>query len=268
MPGLRFALNHMAAPGKQPEAFFALAREVGADAVEIRNDIAGNAILDRTPAKRIRALAEAAGVRILSINALQRFEDWRAPRPAEAAALADYAQACGAEALVLVPSNDGARPDRLIAALEGLRAILAPRRLTGLVEPLGFATSAVRQKAAAVAAVDAIAGWDTFRLVHDTFHHHLAGERALFPARTGLVHISGVTDPRLEVEGMRDEHRGLVTREDRIGNLAQIRALVAGGYGGHFSFEPFSAEVRGLDRPAEAIRRSMDFIREGLSVAA
>ena len=67
---------------------------------------------------------------------------------------------------------------------------------------------------------------------------------------------------------MRDEHRGLVTREDRIGNLAQIRALVAGGYGGHFSFEPFSAEVRGLDRPAEAIRRSMDLIREGISVAA
>ena len=119
-----------------------------------------------------------------------------------------------------------------------------------------------------MAAIDAIAGWDTFRLVHDTFHHHLAGERELFPARTGLVHISGVTDPRLEVAGMRDEHRGLVTREDRIGNLAQIRALLAGGYGGHFSFEPFSAEVRGLDRPAEAIRRSMDLIREGLSVAA
>ena len=62
---------------------------MGADAVEIRNDFAGNAILDGTPARRIRQLAEAA--RVLSIKALRRFEDWRAPRPTEAAALADFA---------------------------------------------------------------------------------------------------------------------------------------------------------------------------------
>ena len=177
-------------------------------------------------------------------------------------------KACGAKALVLVPSNDGSAPDRLIAALEGLRAILAPRRLLGLVEPLGFATSAVRQKRAAVAAIDAIEGWDTFRLVHDTFHHHLAGEDELFPARTGLVHVSGVAEPGLAVGEMRDAHRGLVTGADRLGNVPQIQALLAGGYGGHFSFEPFSAEVRDLDRPAEAIRQSMQTIREGLSVAA
>ena len=268
MPDLRFALNHMAAPRLHPEAFLALAGEVGADAVEFRNDLPGNAILDGTPAARLGALAEAAGVGILSINALQRFEDWRAPRPSEAAALADYAQGCGAKAIVLVPSNDGSAPDRLITALEGLRAILAPRRLLGLVEPLGFAASAVRQKRAAVAAIDAIEGWDTFRLVHDTFHHHLAGEDELFPARTGLVHISGVAEPGLAAGEMRDAHRGLVTGADRLGNLAQIRAFLDGGYSGHFSFEPFSAEVRDLDRPAEAIRQSIRTIREGLSVAA
>ena len=155
---LRFALNHMVAPRLDPEAFFALARAVGVPAVEIRNDLVGNAILDGTPAKRVRALAEGSGVRILTINALQRFEDWPPARASEAAALADYARACGAEALVLVPSNDGTAPDRLPAALEGLRAILAPRGLMGLVEPLGFATSALRAKSAAVAAIGAVGG--------------------------------------------------------------------------------------------------------------
>ena len=138
-------------------------------------------------------------MRILSINALQRFDDWRAPRPTEAAALADYAQACGAEALVLVPSNDGA-PARPAAARRSRALRADPRRrarLIGLVEPLGFETCSLRLKSEAVAAIDAVGGQGTFRLVHDTFHHHLAGEAALFPAQTGLVHISGVADPRL-----------------------------------------------------------------------
>lgn len=270
MPAIepRFALNHIIAPRRDPAALFALAGELGIEAVEIRNDIAGNAILDGTPAGRIRALAADAGVRILSINALQRFNDWRAERANEALVLADYAAACGAEALVLVPSNDGTPPDRLHAALEGLRPILASRRLVGLVEPLGFVTSAVRRKSEAAQAIAAVDGGADFRIVHDTFHHYLAGEEALFPELTGLVHISGVEDPALSVEEMRDAHRVLVTAADRLENIAQIRALFASGYDGFLSFEPFAAEVQDLADPAEAIRRSMDLVREGMSVAA
>ena len=264
----RFALNHMVAPRLDPAAFLALARDVGVEAVEIRNDLAGNAILDGTPATRMRALAETAGVRILSINALQRFEDWRPERAAEATTLADYAAAAGAEALVLVPSNDGSTPHRLTDALEALRAILAPRGLVGLIEPLGFATSALRRKSDAVAAIDAIGGQDAFRLVHDTFHHHLAGEATLYPASTGLVHISGVSDPALATAAMRDDDRGLVTADDRLGNIPQIQALLRGGYTGFLSFEPFAPAVHRLADPAEALRRSMDLIREGVSVAA
>ena len=207
-PALRFALNHIIAPRLGPEAFFALAGELGIEAVEIRNDLPGNAILDGTPAPRIRQLAAAAGVRILSINALQRFDDWRAPRPNEAVTLADYASCCGAEALVLVPTNDGSRPDRLRPALEGLRPILAARGLVGLIEPLGFETCSLRLKSEAVDAIEAIGGAGVFRLVHDTFHHHLAGEAALFPRQTGLVHISGVADHDLPVAMLRDAHRG------------------------------------------------------------
>ncbi len=238
----------------------------GSRAVEIRNDLEGNAILDGTPAWQIRDLAERAGIRVLSINALQRFNAWGPEREAEAVVLADYARACGAEAVVLVPTNDGTPPDGLAEALEGLAPILGGRGLVGLVEPLGFAPSAVRLKSEAAKAIAAVGG-DVFRITHDTFHHHLAGEAAVFPALTGLVHISGVDDPALTVEEMRDAHRVLVTEDDRLGNVAQIRGLFAAGYDGFLSFEPFAVEVQTLADPADAIRRSMDVVRQGLGHA-
>lgn len=264
----RFALNHMTAPRLSPEAFFALAGELGLDAVEIRNDLEGNAILDGTPPARIRSLATDAGIRILSINALQRFDDWRAERANEAAALADYAAACGAEALVLVPTNDGSEPDRLNAALEGLKAILQGRGLIGLVEPLGFATCSLRLKSKAAEAIRAVEGTDTFRLVHDTFHHHLAGESEMFPELTGLVHISGVDNPDVAVDDMRDADRVLVTENDRLGNIEQIRELRRAGYDGYLSFEPFAAEVQALDDPKPALTASMTLVGQGASTTA
>lgn len=263
----RFALNHMTAPRLAPDAFFALAGALGLDAVEIRNDLEGNAILDGTPPARIRRLASDAGVRILSINALQRFDDWRAERANQAVALADYAAACGAEALVLVPTNDGSRPDRLQAALEGLKAILKGRGLRGLVEPLGFESCSLRLKSEAAAAIRAIGGADTFGLVHDTFHHHLAGESELFPELTGLVHISGVDNPDLAVADMRDPDRVLVTAADRLGNVEQIRSLRQAGFDGYLSFEPFAAEIQALDDPKAALAASMALVRESTSTS-
>ncbi len=259
---VRFALNHMVQPQLPLPAFFELARQVGCDAVEIRNDIAGQAILDGTPAAEVRSLAVDAGVEILTINALQRFNDWSATREREAAALAAYARDCGAGAIILVPTNDGVSisGERLRDALRRLEPILADAGIVGLVEPLGFAACSLRSKAEAVASIADVGGARTFRLVHDTFHHHLAGEPQLFPHSTGLVHVSGVTDPALSVADMRDAHRVLVDARDRIGNVEQIGALVAGGYGGPVSFEPFSEEMRHLPDPAAAVRASMQAI--------
>ena len=273
-PTPRFALNHMAVPGLRPPALFALARALGMRGVEIRNDLDGNAILDGTPPAEIAAAAREDGVEIVSINALQRFNDWTDERAAEATELADYARACGAKALVLVPTNDGTgrangeRQGKLRIALKALMPILGERELTGLVEPLGFDTCSLRLKSEAAQAIEAIAGHGMFRLVHDTFHHHLAGESATFPALTGLVHISGVADPEVAVPDMRDSHRVLVTAQDRLGNIAQIQRLLAAGYEGFFSFEPFATEVHALGRPEEAIRRSVETIVEGLQAAA
>ena len=268
---LRFALNHMAAPQLKLADFFALARTLGLDGVEIRNDLADHPLPDPAEVKR---LAAAAGVTILTINALQKFNHWSDVRAAEAKVLADYCKACGAQALVLVAANDSTgrgddeRVKNATEALRGLKPILQAAGITGLVECLGFEACSLRKKSEAVAAIDAAAGGDVFMLTHDTFHHHLAGETAMFPDRTGLVHISGVEDPAVSVSDMRDSHRVLVGPKDRLGNIQQIRALLAAGYSGPLSFEPFATELRTLSDPARAIGNSMEFIRADLAAKA
>ena len=66
----------------------------------------------------------------------------------------------------------------------------------------------------------------------------------------------------------RAAHRVLVDGHDRLGNVEQIEALIAGGYSGPFSFEPFSEELRTLADPARALSESMDFIRGQLASKA
>jgi 2-keto-myo-inositol isomerase len=263
----RFALNHIVAPRLGLEAFFAMAATLGIDAVEIRNDLKGGAIADGTPASAVRSLVERHGVRLLSINALQRVNDWNDARAVEARALAVYAEACGAEALVLCPVNDWqfrpgepARLDGLRHALSELAPILRDRGIVGFVEPLGFTESSLRLKREAVDAIDAVGVGATFRLVHDTFHHAIAGEQAFFPARTGLVHVSGVEDPGLTLASMRDPHRVLVGPRDRLDNAGQLRRLLDGGYAGFVSFEPFAESVHALPGVASALKESMAFL--------
>jgi 2-keto-myo-inositol isomerase len=256
----------MVAPHKTFAELIELAISLGLDQVEIRNDLPGVAISDGTPPERIREQAEAAGVRILSINALQRFNAWNDERALEAARLAGYAQGCGAPALVLCPVNDIAwrvsDKDRLVGLRQALRAlapILADADTVGLVEPLGFPESPLRFKAEAVEAIEELDLGDRFRLVHDTFHHYLAGEPRLFPEWTGLVHISGVEDATLPLERTRDEHRVLVGANDLSGALLQILALME-GYSDAYSFEPFAASVHGQGDIAGALELSMHWI--------
>ena len=270
-----FALNHIASPRLRFADFLRLAGELGVQAVEIRNDLGGVEIEDGTPAAEVRSKAEAAGVEILSINALQRFNDWSPEREREAATLAAYARDCGAGALVLCPVNSredarGAmqRIDDLRRALAALAPILADHGVLGFVEPLGFAESSLRLKRVAVEAIDAVGGSAVFRLVHDTFHHFLAGETELFPGRTGLVHISGVEDRGLQHDAIRDAHRVLVGSGDLMDNVGQVQALLAGGYRGPFSFEPFAESVQTMRDQAGALRASMAFVRQALAEAA
>ena len=263
---MQFALNHMVAPGLGYEAFFDLAKSLGVSGVEIRNDIP-TALMDMASAQKIRGWAEARGLTIISVNALQRFNQWNAARAHEAKDLAAYAVATGAKALVLCPVNDSRftpstseRLGGLREALRGLAPILRDHGVKGLVEPLGFVECSLRLKEEAIAAIDDTGTADVFSLVHDTFHHYVAGEIRMFATRTGLVHISGVTDRAQSPATMRDPHRVLVDGADMIDNKGQMRQLAGEGYAGPFSFEPFAAEVHNNPGIAAALKASRDYL--------
>lgn len=269
---LRFALNRMVAPRLSLPEFINLAVSLKADAIETRNDLKGVEIEDGTPPQEVRELCAAQGIKVLSINALYPFDVWNDQRREQVLKLAAYARDCGAEGLVMCPLNDPADPRSeaersagLRTALTQLAPILREHRLLGFIEPLGFAECALRRKRVAVDAIRAIGGLDVFRLVHDTFHHHLASEHEFFPELTGLVHISGVEDAQAPLNSIRDGHRVLVGEADILGNAAQIDTLLSSGYRGYLSFEPFADSVHGLADIRQAIGASITHLRQALA---
>ena len=267
-----FALNHITCSRQDHEGLARMARQLGLTAVELRNDISGVALADGTPPTQVAAALDIAGQRALSVNALQRFNDWNDERAAEAGSLAAAARAAGATTLVLCPVNvagywtdEGERLRALRAALAALKPVLDRHGLTGLVEPLGFKISSLRRKREAIDAIDAVDGAGTYRLLHDTFHHAIARDTDFYPERTGLVHISAVSAPELALDDMRDEHRVLIDEHDRIDNVGQIATLLSGGYTGFFSVECFAKNVQEDPALPEQLRRSIAFIKGRLA---
>jgi len=265
---MQFGLNHVTLPNRRFRDFVQFARSIGIADVEICNDLPGVELADGAPPDVIRRQAEATGVRIAAINALQRFDDWNDIRAAEATALARYARACDARAVVLCPVN--AKDDRrgpadraagLRRALATLAPILSAEGVSGLVEPLGFSQSALRTKRAALAAMDEVDGAGVFALVHDTFHHFLSGETEMFPARTGLVHVSGVVGRGLDPAEIEDRHRTLVAAADVLGTVEQVRALWQGGYRGLVSMEAFAPSVHASTDIAAELTASFALLR-------
>ncbi len=128
---------------------------------------------------------------------------------------------------------------------------------------MGFAVCSLRYKDVLADAIDAVGGVGTCFMVHDTFHHALAGFGPIYPELTGIVHVSGVKD-MIPLDDMRDPHRVLVDGDDVLGNVAQIRALRRAGYAGPISYEPFAPSVHDLTDPKPALAASMEFIRAGV----
>lgn len=273
---LTFALNHMATPRLSCREFLDLAASLGCIGVELRNDLADKrlsdaAFFDGEAPEAIGAYARSNGIRLLGLSEAYGFNAWSEAMRAKVQLLIDQAGQAGAESISLIPRNDAPRygederDEALRRSLGEILPMLDKAGLIALIEPLGFPSSSLRLKADAVAAIEAVGGEARYRLVHDTFHHHLAGEKEFFPEHTGIVHISGVVDPTPAVEEMQDRHRILVDRRDRLGNIEQIRDLLSNGYSGPLSFEPFSPEIHALDKPVEALRLSMDFIQDSLA---
>ena len=255
---LHFALNHMTTPALSMADCLALARSLDMAGVELRNDLDQPLFDGHAPRRDV-----ADGMTVFALAEVKAFNAFTHDTCAAAVALMDLAVACGAKGIALIPKVGGApvSPDGLQAAMAALGPELAQRDLIGLIEPIGFENSSLRTKAEVVALIDADPQGAQFGLIHDTFHHFLAGEETLYPAHTKLVHISGVTDPAIAKADICDAHRVLVDRDDRLGNIAQIQDLLRGGYAGPLSFEAFSPDVHADIDPKAALSRSIRFIK-------
>jgi 2-keto-myo-inositol isomerase len=251
MSGILFALNRTCSPDLSLTQFIALAKAAGVDAIEVRNDIPDREFSDGTKAEDLRAMLDDAGLRLASINALQRFNDWDCDRENEAVSLARYAAVLGAPGIVLCPVVDAAHvqtesqlDEMLRHSLRKLRPILLEHGVTGYVEPLGMQGSTMKRQRTAVHAVSDVAGWDAYRICHDAFQFYRCGDTEMFAERIGLVHISGIDRTDLPPGELTEPDRGLVSKTDRVGNVRQLRALTDGGYTGYVSIEPFNPAVQ------------------------
>ena len=265
-----FALNHMTVARLGYGPLLDLAADLGCIGIEVRNDLP-QPLFDGLDPAIAGAMARDRGLRILAVAEVKRFNDWSDAKAAEALALMKIAQAAGAEAVSLIPRNDnlgmgnGERQAALRVALKALKPMLQDHGLIGMVEPLGFDICALRYKSEAVEAIEATQSTGRFKLVHDTFHHTLAHGGPIFPEHTGIVHVSGVEDKSLSTSQMTDAHRVLVGAADVLGNVDQIRALLAAGYRGPVSFEAFAPSVHAMPDVERALRASMDHIAKDLA---
>ncbi len=264
-----FALNHMtvAAVGFRP--MLELAQQLGCVGVECRNDLSGP-LFDGYSAKQAAKMLRDAGLRLLSLAEIKQFDRLSESALPDAVAHMDVAADAGAEAISLIPGNDGSVFDEaaFVESLELLQPHLKQRGLIGLIEPLGFETCSLRFKKTAIDILEKHDHLTDFQLIHDTFHHHVAGEIDLFADQTGLVHLSGVAEPGLDASKMLDPHRILLDQDDRLGNIIQINQLLSAGYSRPLSFEAFAPAVHRDPNLVEMIRHSMNHIDAALSQEA
>ena len=270
------ALNQMTVPHLSFEGFLDLARDVGCVGIEARNDMEAlrRPLFDGMAPEAAGEMIRARGLRLVGLSQVYPFNSWDEARRGEVAALIATAKAAGAETISLIPRNDGTgrangeRQANLRIALKEIHPMLVEADMVALVEPLGFNRSSLRLKSELVETIDTLGLADHFRIVHDTFHHTLAGGGELYPEHTGIVHVSAVTDPALTLEQMEDEHRVLVGEGDRLGNVEQVAALMAAGYDGPVSYECFSPDTQNMADPRDEIARAFEFIESRITAPA
>jgi 2-keto-myo-inositol isomerase len=271
-------LNRILFPDATLEEFFQFSSDMGLHKIELRNDLPGKGIIDACSPNQAKALSEKYEIRIITINALQKFNLGAVLPDAlqELKGLIDLAGAIDCEAVVLVPNNDAEDQrdsdvilQETVAALKAFGPLFEDSGVLGYVEPLGFEQCSLRSKVTAMRAIKE-SGCKNYKIVHDTFHHHLGPDTAdslvndYDIAYTGLVHLSGV-ESDIPVNEYTDEHRIFITDKDNLQNLAQIELLTQLGYKGDFSFEPFAGEVQTMAVEAlkATINQSIDLIASG-----
>lgn len=263
-----FALNRIISPDLGLDDFLRLTAETGLGKVELRNDLPGRGIIDELRPAQVRELADQCGIEIITINALQKFNlgSMRPRLLEELRNLIELAGSIRCRGIVLCPNNDprdnrnaGQIRKETIENLKSFAPFFEENGLTGLVEPLGFAESSLTSLVAAMEIIGE-SGCGRYRIVHDTFHHHLGPDGLASLGKqydigyTGLVHVSGV-EAKIPVEQYRDEHRVLVGPKDRLKSRDQVALLLALGYSGDIAYEPFSREIQSLS--VEELKRGI-----------
>lgn len=267
---LPIGLNHMTVPNASMRQLLDMAKALGCVGVELRNDLE-RPLFDDEMASGVSEIMTAKGQRLLALAEVKAFNVKTLAKCDTAEALIVTAAASGAEAVALIPAVAKGKLDReeqrdaLRTALQVLQPILENYGMRGLIEPLGFVTSTLRFKKDVVRVLDEMNRPACFGIVHDTFHHHVAGETAIYADLTAIVHISGATDPAPTADQMTDAHRVLVDANDRLGNIDQLRRLRAAGYTGPASFEVFAPEIHDMKDPTAALAGSIAFIASQLA---
>ncbi|MGB6607919.1 MAG: TIM barrel protein [Atribacterota bacterium] len=271
----KISLNRIIYPKLKLEDFFKFAQDLDLNKIELRNDLSGGKIIDGYTPGQLKELSKKYGMEILTINALQKF-NLGAVLPdviKELKELINLSLSIGCKAIVLCPNNDVNDKrnseeifKETVKALKSFGPLFRDNGIQGYLEPLGFEECSLRSLVTAMKAIQE-SGFPVYKIVHDTFHHHLGPdtfetiENNYDISYTGLVHISGV-ESNIPVEEYRDNHRVLVTEQDKLQTKKQIELLLKLGYTGNISFEPFSEKIQEMEieKIKSAINHSIECI--------
>ena len=260
-------LNRVIKPQIPLEEFLKFTADLGIKYVEVRNDFTDKGVLDGLSDSALQMSFNKTGVKALTINALYPFEDVKVLKEniEKLKDLIAEAKRINCPQIVLCPLNDAndkrspaQRADELVTAYGPL---FAEAKMIGLIEPLGFAICSLRTKKAALEAIAKCNYPESYKLLHDTFHHYLSGETELFPKETAIVHVSGLLAGKTKA-ATTDEDRMLVTKDDIMDNRGQVAALLKAGCTAPISYEPFSSRVRDLPLPElkSQLQKSIDYL--------
>lgn len=220
----------------------------------------------------LRDLLSQAGIRVLSINALEdstlRVGDALEPVLTRTRTFCDWAQALDCPYIISVPSflppGGLLEPEvrgRTVAALRRMAAVAADYGVKVGFEFLGFPTCSVNTLGAARRIVEEV-GDPRVGIVIDAFHFYAGGSRledldGLDGARIFIVHLDDA-EPG-EPSGLTDAHR-LMPGDGVIPLKSLLSRLEGAGYQGAYSLELFRPEFWAMD-PAAVAKRGLESMK-------
>jgi 2-keto-myo-inositol isomerase len=263
-------LNRIIKPQISLEEFLKFTADLNIKYVELRNDISDKGVLDGLSDDAVQKAFKDTDIQALTINALYPFEDAKVLKETtkKLEALIAEARRINCRQIVLCPLNDAnderssaQRADELVIALNAFGPLFDEAGIIGLIEPLGFEISSLRTKKAALEGIAKCNYPESYKLLHDTFHHYLSGETEFFARQTALVHVSGLLAGKTKAETI-DEDRILITEQDIMDNRGQIAVLLEDRCTAPISYEPFSSQVRNMPLPdlRRQLQKSIDYL--------